>query len=307
MCAPRGCRRVIFMLNNGVGWCRGDSTGGSQFGGVNSAPPPIPPPQWPAIGRFPRVRWLGPSHTSDQAALPMPHRPERHGPHAFPQNGKMPRNAAHPRWVTLGDTETSGPCGTPSHIGCGGEHPALEQEECGGIGVRNFPQFSAISQFSASFRNLLQFSTLFPQMLLAWHLVCLLLYDMPHSMGQYPLLCLGEVPNVAEQWSMYTRYNAIDINFQAVMAMACPFTFPTEKRVLFLIAQPTFGGDAEHLFSKCGTVSKRQHKLDDTTCRLWFQFHGDIELASCNYDTCGLCTTQRKNLSHLSRSVAPAG
>jgi hypothetical protein len=33
--------------------------------------------------------------------------------------------------------------------------------------------------------------------------------------------------------------------------------------VLFLISQPTFGGDVERFFSQCGTVSKRQHKLDD--------------------------------------------
>ena len=32
-------------------------------------------------------------------------------------------------------------------------------------------------------------------------------------------------------------------------------------------------------FSQCGTISKRQHKLDDNIRRLRFmlQFHGDIE------------------------------
>ena len=36
-----------------------------------------------------------------------------------------------------------------------------------------------------------------------------------------------------------------------------------QERLLFLLTQPTSSGDVEHLFSQCGTVLKRQHKLDD--------------------------------------------
>ena len=38
------------------------------------------------------------------------------------------------------------------------------------------------------------------------------LLDMPHSRYQYPLLGLSHVRDIAEQWSLYIRCNAIDIN-----------------------------------------------------------------------------------------------
>ena len=52
------------------------------------------------------------------------------------------------------------------------------------------------------------------------------------------------------------------------------FTIAFQERVLFLP-----GGDVERFFSHCGTISKRQHQLDNNVRRLWFmlQSRGDIE------------------------------
>ena len=36
--------------------------------------------------------------------------------------------------------------------------------------------------------------------------------DMPRAMDQYPLLGLSDVLEIAEQWSLYIRCNAVDIN-----------------------------------------------------------------------------------------------
>ena len=94
-------------------------------------------------------------------------------------------------------------------------------------------------------------------------------------------LGLSDVPEIAEHWSLYIRCNVVDINgptaLQEWWQSRAPSPF--QERVLFLITQPTSGGDVERFFSQCGTVSKRQHKLDDNIRRLRFmlQFHGDIE------------------------------
>ena len=105
--------------------------------------------------------------------------------------------------------------------------------------------------------------------------------DMPHAMDRYPVLGLSDVPNIAEQWSLYIRCNAGDINGRTALQEWWQSRTPSpfQERVLFLITQPTSGGDVERFFSQCGTVSKRQHKLDDNIRHLWFmlQFHGDIE------------------------------
>ena len=108
---------------------------------------------------------------------------------------------------------------------------------------------------------------------------------MPHSMDHYPLflglLGLFDVPHIAEQWSLHICCNATDINgpiaLQEWWQSHAPSPF--QKRLLCLIIQPASGGDVERFFSQCGTVSKRQHKLDDNIRRLRFmlQFHGDIE------------------------------
>ena len=92
---------------------------------------------------------------------------------------------------------------------------------------------------------------------------------------------LSDVPDIAEQWSLYIRCNAVDINGRTALQEWWQSRAPSpfQERVLFLITQPTSGGDVERFFSQCGTVSKRQHKLDDNIRRLRFmlQFHGDIE------------------------------
>ena len=58
-----------------------------------------------------------------------------------------------------------------------------------------------------------------------------------------------------------------------------------QERVLFLITQPTSGGDVERFFSQCGTASKRQHKLEVNIRRLRFmlQFHDEFHCSA----TCG--------------------
>ena len=95
------------------------------------------------------------------------------------------------------------------------------------------------------------------------------------------MLGLGEVPDIAEQWIMYTRCNAIDINSPTALQQWWQSRDPSpfQERVLFLITQPTSGRDVERFFSQCGTISKRQHKLDNNVRRLrfMFQFYGDIE------------------------------
>jgi hypothetical protein len=84
------------------------------------------------------------------------------------------------------------------------------------------------------------------------------------TLDQYPLLGLSDVPDIAEQWSLYIRCNAIDINGPTALQEwwqsrdASPF----QERVLFWITQPTSGGDVERLFSQCWMVLKRQLKLD---------------------------------------------
>ena len=94
-------------------------------------------------------------------------------------------------------------------------------------------------------------------------------------------MCMSDVPEIAEQCSLYIRCNVVDINgptaLQEWWQSRAPSPF--QERVLFLITQPTSGGDVERFFSQCRTVSKRQHKLDDNIRRLRFmlQFHGDIE------------------------------
>ena len=105
--------------------------------------------------------------------------------------------------------------------------------------------------------------------------------DMPHAIDQYPLLGLSDVPDIAEQWSLYIYCNAVDINCHTALQEWWQSRAPSrfQERVLFLITQPTSGGDVERFFSQCGTVLKRQHKLDDNIrrLRLMLQFHGDIE------------------------------
>ena len=135
--------------------------------------------------------------------------------------------------------------------------------------------------------------------------------DMPRAMDQYPLLGLSDVPEIAEQWSLYIRCNAVDINGLTALQewwQSCAPS-PFQKRVLFLITQPTSGGDVERIFSQCGTISKRQHKLDDNIRRLRFmlQFHGDIEGRLLQlYCPWTICFSEiLRILSHLSRAVAP--
>ena len=102
----------------------------------------------------------------------------------------------------------------------------------GEIEVRNFSQFSAISQFFAIFRNFSQFSAIFR-------------------------------------------------NFSAIFLTSrfsdCLPTLVQNSEKIFFLTMPS----CLHVcfFSQCGTVSKRQHKLDDNIRRLRFmlQFHGDIE------------------------------
>ena len=75
--------------------------------------------------------------------------------------------------------------------------------------------------------------------------------------------------------------DAVDINGHTALQewWQSRASSPFQERVLFLITQPTSGGDVERFFSQFGAVSKRQHKLDDNIRRLRFmlQFHGDIE------------------------------
>ena len=216
----------------------------------------------------------------------------------------------------------------------------LHQGGGGGIEVRNFSQFSAISQFFAIFRNFSQFSAIFrnfsaifhtsrfsdrlptlvqnnenfffllfhtlsnvakspepgiAQLVVPLHCSSRVLGSNPvgHNMVTFAFLvffmpaclhvcmCMSDVPEIAEQWSLYIRCNVVDINGPTALLEWWQSRAPSpfQERVLFLITQPTSGGDVERFFSQCRTVSKRQHILDDNIRRLRFmlQFHGDIE------------------------------
>ena len=129
---------------------------------------------------------------------------------------------------------------------------------------------------SAIFRNFPQFSRNFSAIFLTSRFS-----DCPPTLVQNNENFFFTMPEIAEQWSLYIRCNAVDINgptaLQEWWQSRAPSPF--QERVLFLITQPTSGGDVERFFSQCGTVSKGQHKLDDNIRRLRFmlQFHGDIE------------------------------
>ena len=183
-------------------------------------------------------------------------------------------------------------------MGLGTLNPRFVVCRGGGIEVRNFLQFSAISQFFAIFRNFSQFSAIFRNFSAIFHISrfsdCLptlvqnnenfffLLFHTLSNVAKSPEPGIAQlVVALVEQWSLYIRCNAVDINgptaLQEWWQSRAPSPF--QERVLFLITQPTSGGDVERFFSQCGTVSKRQHKLDDNIRRLRFmlQFHGDIE------------------------------
>ena len=106
-------------------------------------------------------------------------------------------------------------CGGPVPVSC------VASARGRGVEVCTFFQFFAISQFSAIFLQLLL--TCPPCVRACWY------------------------PDIAEQWSMYTRCNGIDINGPSALhqwLQSCAFS-PFQERVLFLITQPTFGGDVE--------------------------------------------------------------
>ena len=64
--------------------------------------------------------------------------------------------------------------------------------------------------------------------------------DMPHAIDQCPLLGLSDVPDIAEQWSLYIRCNAVDTNGHTALQewwQSCAPS-PFQERVLFWITPP---------------------------------------------------------------------
>ena len=110
--------------------------------------------------------------------------------------------------------------------------------------------------------------------------------DMPHATDQYPLLGLSHVQDIAEQWSLYIRCNAIDMNGRTALQEWWQSRAPSpfQERVLFLITRPTFRGEVEHFFSHCLMVSKPQHNWMTKSATFGSCFNSMLILrgASCN-------------------------
>ena len=105
--------------------------------------------------------------------------------------------------------------------------------------------------------------------------------DMSKSLADYPLLGLENIPNVQEEWNIYTRREQRDIaNGEALMEWweGRPES-EFREAVLFLILTPTSSGAVEQFFSMLGTVTEAQNALSDNIQRMrsMAQFNGDIE------------------------------
>ena len=89
------------------------------------------------------------------------------------------------------------------------------------------------------------------------------LSDMPRAMDQYPLLGLSDVPEIAEQWSLYIRCNVVDINgptaLQEWWQSRAPSPF--QEGVLFLITQPTSGVVVLHSSLSSINLSYKKHAV----------------------------------------------
>ena len=105
--------------------------------------------------------------------------------------------------------------------------------------------------------------------------------DMSKSLADYPLLGLENIPNVQEEWNIYTRTEQRDIANGEALVEWWEGHPESEFReaVLFLILTPTSSGAVEHFFSITGTVIAAQNALSDNIRRMRFmaQFNGDIE------------------------------
>ena len=107
------------------------------------------------------------------------------------------------------------------------------------------------------------------------------LSDMSTSLADYPLLGLQGVPNVQEDWNVYTRTEKRDIESPEGLVEWWESRQPSafKDAFLFLILLPTSSGAVERFFSMAGTVTDAQHALSDNLRRMRFmaQFNGDIE------------------------------
>ena len=107
------------------------------------------------------------------------------------------------------------------------------------------------------------------------------LSDMSTSLADYPLLGLQGVPNVQEDWNVYTRTEKRGIESPEGLVEWWESRQPSafKDAVLFLILLPTSSGAVERFFSMAGTVTDAQHALSDNLRRMRFmaQFNGDIE------------------------------
>ena len=107
------------------------------------------------------------------------------------------------------------------------------------------------------------------------------LSDMSTSLADYPLLGLQGVPNVQEDWNVYTRTEKRDIESPEGLVEWWESRQPSafKDAALFLILLPTSSGAVERFFSMAGTVTDAQHALSDNLRRMRFmaQFNGDIE------------------------------
>ena len=107
------------------------------------------------------------------------------------------------------------------------------------------------------------------------------LSDMSTSLADYPLLGLQGVPNVQEDWNVYTRTEKRDIESPEGLVEWWESRQPSafKDAVLFLILLPSSSGAVERFFSMAGTVTDAQHALSDNLRRMRFmaQFNGDIE------------------------------
>ena len=140
--------------------------------------------------------------------------------------------AAWGQWaVQLLQCSASLPWGSGQRNSCNALPHCLGQRG-GKIEVRNFSQFSAISQFFAIFRTFSQFSAIFRN------------FSAIFLSSRFSDCLPTLVP------SLFWSFSCLHV---CMFACACRL--------------------------QCGTVSKRQHKLDDNIRRLRFmlQFHGDIE------------------------------
>ena len=107
------------------------------------------------------------------------------------------------------------------------------------------------------------------------------LSDMETTLTEYPMLGLGDVPGIKEEWDLYRRTEFRDISVPDALLKWWQGRHASDfkEAVLFLITVPSTTGSVERFFSQAGNINKKQNKLSDEQRRLALmaRFNLDVE------------------------------